>query len=80
VGAKRNLKLDVTARFLALQELWKAANYGVFQEVAAQLNVSHQFVGMVYRGDRRSKRVEAALLKRGAPVATARKKQSTEAA
>jgi hypothetical protein len=77
--SKRDLQIDLTARAIALQTLYKDANRGLFVEVAKKLSVSHQFVGMVYRGLRRSKRVEDELRRRGAPLAR-RKQKAVRAA
>lgn len=52
-------------------DAWLKANPGIFAEVARQLSrkkrVSRQFVRMVFRGTRRSVRVERALRRLRAP-------------
>lgn len=74
IAPKAPEPFDGTTREIVLQELYKRANRGLFVEVSQQLGVSHQFVGMVYRGLRRSKRVEDELRRRGAPLARPRQK------
>jgi hypothetical protein len=66
---KVNLKNEHTIRRIALKELWLRDNRGILSHVAKHLDppVSKQFVGAVYRGKRRSQRVEAALAAVRAP-------------
>jgi hypothetical protein len=69
--AKGNLKFEDSIRQIALKDWWLKANRGVLAEVSRELSshkpISRQFVGMVYRGKRRSKRVEVALTLMRAP-------------
>ncbi len=44
---------------------WLRENWGIISAVAVNLKVSRQFVREVYWGRKRSKRVEAALRRRG---------------
>lgn len=66
----RNLITDGTAEAALLHRLWLEQNKATLREVSRKLQVSRQFVGMVYRGERTSGRVKRALVRRGAPVAT----------
>ncbi len=63
-----NLQVDSSATVNLLQKLWLAHNRGVLTEVALKLKVSPQAVSAVYKGKRRSAKIERALKRKGATL------------
>jgi len=63
---KRNLHIEDTANAVLFRTQYKRANRGFQSRVAKQLHVSRAMVGMVFNGEKRSARVEAALRRIGA--------------
>jgi hypothetical protein len=61
-----NLPFDSTTLHKWYKRAWLREHWGLISEVANNLNVSPQFVRLVYWGERRSERVERALRRRGA--------------